>query len=232
MAKAERELASPLLSGAVDDGAQRPAEPASDVVFHGLVDYVLPALPPYEFTLYLLLLRHSQLVDDQRVATLGKRTILGALGKGARSSNGNYQHITEKLGNLARLGFIEVGETTREGTVYTVRLPMETELVQEFTRSRPQLSEDPEGNYFADPALRLALFERDDWRCIYCGEMLTESTATLDHRVPRARGGDDRPENLTTCCMMCNAIKGDRTYEEAAAQLLERVANLRRSGLA
>lgn len=230
MAKAECEVASPLLSGVVHDGAQRPAEPTSDVVLLGLVDDVLPVLPPYEFTLYLLLLRHSQLIDNRRVATLGKRTILAALGKGTRSSNGNYQHITEKLGNLARLGFIEVGETTREGTVYAVRLPMEIELVQEFIRSRPPMSEGPEGNYFVDPALRLTLFERDHWRCSYCGELLTEATATLDHRVPRARGGNDHPENLTTCCMMCNAIKGDRTYEEAAAQLLERVANLRKSG--
>jgi len=75
-------------------------------------------------------------------------------------------------------------------------------------------------NHYRDPALRARLFERDAWRCRYCGELLTAETATLDHVLPVSKGGADDPENLATACLMCNSIKSGRTYEDAAADIL------------
>jgi hypothetical protein len=67
-----------------------------ELLIEDLTDLVLPSLPPYEFTLYLLLLRRSRLVGDSSTR-IGKRSISTAMGKGTRSSSGNYQHITKKL---------------------------------------------------------------------------------------------------------------------------------------
>jgi len=192
-----------------------------------LVDDVLPILPPYEFSLYLLLVRHSRDENGESTVRLGKRSILSALGQGTRSGRSSYAHVSEKLAHLSVLGFIEAGETTKDGTLYRVRMPHEVSAVRELVSSR-STSRSREPNHYMDPSLRIAIFDRDQWECQYCGDLLTEASATLDHIVPRSRGGTDEKGNLATCCMMCNAIKSDRTYEEAAPQLLERVARSRR----
>ncbi len=64
---------------------------------------------------------------------------------------------------------------------------------------------------------RRALFARDDWRCVYCGT--SGVRLTLDHVVPRSRGGDSVWENVVTSCAPCNLRKGNRLLEEAAMVL-------------
>ncbi len=64
---------------------------------------------------------------------------------------------------------------------------------------------------------RRALFARDGWRCVYCGS--ATSRLTLDHVVPRSRGGDSVWENVVTACAPCNLRKGDRLLEEVAMSL-------------
>jgi 5-methylcytosine-specific restriction endonuclease McrA len=64
---------------------------------------------------------------------------------------------------------------------------------------------------------RRALFARDGWKCVYCGS--SGGRLTLDHVVPRSRGGDSVWENVVTACAPCNLRKGDRTLEEAAMSL-------------
>jgi hypothetical protein len=53
-------------------------------------------------------------------------------------------------------------------------------------------------------------------RCAYCGS----SASTIDHVLPRSRGGKDEWENLVACCLKCNNIKGDRTPGEMGWRLL------------
>lgn len=181
-----------------------------------LVDAVLPLLEPYEFSLYLLLLRTTNFHGGD--VRIGKRTIGVGLGKGTRSSQSNYQHINKKLMSLAESGFITVGDSSREGTLIRVLLPESVSAVREKIAA----GETPakELDYFTDPELRAELMDRDKWTCRYCGEAVTPTTATLDHIVPRSRGGLNTPENLTTACLTCNSIKSGRTYEEAAPDIL------------
>jgi 5-methylcytosine-specific restriction endonuclease McrA len=65
---------------------------------------------------------------------------------------------------------------------------------------------------------RRALFARDGWRCAYCGS--ANGRLTLDHVVPRSRGGESIWENVVTACAPCNHKKGNRTLEEARMELL------------
>ena len=64
---------------------------------------------------------------------------------------------------------------------------------------------------------RRALFARDNWRCVYCGE--TGGRLTLDHVVPRSKGGGSEWENVVTSCAPCNLRKGDRLLEEVSMTL-------------
>ena len=65
---------------------------------------------------------------------------------------------------------------------------------------------------------RRALFARDGWRCVYCGS--AHGRLTLDHVVPRSRGGDSVWENVVTSCAPCNLRKGNRLLEETAMTLI------------
>jgi len=55
--------------------------------------------------------------------------------------------------------------------------------------------------------LRFEIFRRDDHTCRYCGASAPDVKLTVDHVVPTALGGDDRPENLVTACEPCNGGK-------------------------
>jgi 5-methylcytosine-specific restriction endonuclease McrA len=57
---------------------------------------------------------------------------------------------------------------------------------------------------------RLKIYERDNYRCNYCGKQLTWFTATLDHITPVSQGGDNNAENLKTACLQCNSRKTAR----------------------
>ena len=70
---------------------------------------------------------------------------------------------------------------------------------------------------------RNRIFDRDGYRCIYCGEQLPAEELTLDHVQPRVRGGDRSEGNLVTACMACNTLKGHRRlsrflHDEPAAR--------------
>ncbi|MBI3404224.1 MAG: HNH endonuclease [Acidobacteria bacterium] len=63
---------------------------------------------------------------------------------------------------------------------------------------------------------------RDRNTCQFCGQIFPSSELTLDHVMPRSRGGHSSWENLVACCYQCNNRKGDRTPEEAGLRLARR----------
>lgn len=66
------------------------------------------------------------------------------------------------------------------------------------------------------PVSRRGVLRRDGHRCGYCGK----SASTVDHVLPRSRGGADSWENLVACCLRCNNAKSDRTPAEMGWALL------------
>lgn len=63
---------------------------------------------------------------------------------------------------------------------------------------------------------RTRIYKRDGHACGYCG---SNKLLTLDHIMPRSRGGDNSWTNLVTCCHKCNLYKADRTPAEAGMVL-------------
>ena len=64
---------------------------------------------------------------------------------------------------------------------------------------------------------RRALFARVGWRCVYCGT--AGGRLTLDHVIPRSRGGESSWENVVTSCAPCNLRKADRLPHEVHMEL-------------
>jgi len=65
---------------------------------------------------------------------------------------------------------------------------------------------------------RKNILRRDGFNCVYCGSH--HSPLTVDHIIPRSRGGSDSWENLACACVKCNNRKGSRTPEEANMKLM------------
>lgn len=64
---------------------------------------------------------------------------------------------------------------------------------------------------------RKNILRRDGYKCVYCGR--GDLPLTVDHVLPKARGGTDSWENLVCACTVCNNKKGDRTPQEANMHL-------------
>ena len=64
---------------------------------------------------------------------------------------------------------------------------------------------------------RRAVFARDGWACQYCG---SRSTLTVDHVVPRSKGGSSTWENIVASCAPCNRRKGDQLPRQVGMHLV------------
>lgn len=82
------------------------------------------------------------------------------------------------------------------------------------------------------PSVRVQVFNRDKWTCLYCGARVIRRNyrtnkrlrPTLDHVVPKSEGGAYLPTNLITCCYECNQRRDTTPVEEfAGAEAFERI---------
>ncbi len=67
---------------------------------------------------------------------------------------------------------------------------------------------------------RRNIFARDHNRCQYCGRRFATSELSLDHVIPRSRGGTTSWENMVCACMQCNVRKGGRVPKQAGMKLI------------
>jgi 5-methylcytosine-specific restriction endonuclease McrA len=76
---------------------------------------------------------------------------------------------------------------------------------------------------------RKGVLVRDNYTCVYCGvsvgtvragKAVIKSDLTIDHVIPKSRGGKDTWTNTTCACAACNHRKGDRLPHEAHMRLL------------
>jgi len=63
---------------------------------------------------------------------------------------------------------------------------------------------------------RNRIYKRDDYECVYCG---SSRNLTIDHVIPKSRGGTNEWTNLVTSCFKCNLKKADSTPEEAKMKM-------------
>lgn len=66
------------------------------------------------------------------------------------------------------------------------------------------------------------VYERDKWTCQYCRKKLTSQTATIDHVLPRSKGGRSNFENCVASCEPCNTSKANKLLHNTRFKLLKR----------
>lgn len=83
---------------------------------------------------------------------------------------------------------------------------------------------------FEKKLTRLEIFDRDRYTCQYCGKETKQ--LTLDHVIPRYRGGKHAWDNVVSACILCNRRKAGKTPTEARMKLLHHPSPPRGSNLA
>jgi 5-methylcytosine-specific restriction endonuclease McrA len=63
----------------------------------------------------------------------------------------------------------------------------------------------------SDYPTRALIYKRDDYECQYCE---SKNDLTIDHIIPRSKGGKDTWDNLVACCTSCNLKKGNKLLKE------------------
>jgi hypothetical protein len=197
------------------------------LIIQEIVDDLQPLLEPYDAAFYWFLFRHSIAKDGSPYFRVSTRSLRRAVVKSAYSQDDektiSLGKVQETLRALENIGAIrKEGEPNREGTLYRVLIPEEIEACRKF-RSERMASETGLflDNSDTDPSnirqTRIRVFERDGYLCRSCQKQLTRFTATLDHVIPVAEGGDNSLDNLVTICLDCNSRKKKRTVGDSPA---------------
>ncbi|NOY94390.1 MAG: HNH endonuclease [Deltaproteobacteria bacterium] len=101
-------------------------------------------------------------------------------------------------------------EVARSPSV-AIPIPSVVRLLRSYRRGRQRV------RFCRENVLR-----RDGYTCAYCGSQPAHRELTLDHVVPRSRGGETRWENVVTACRPCNNDKGSLSLEQAGMKLAKR----------
>lgn len=102
---------------------------------------------------------------------------------------------------------LEHGQRMLRSASQAFRSPSVIRLIYLIKRPRPKAR-----------LCRKEIFVRDNYTCQYCGQRGRD--LTIDHVIPRHKGGKHTWENLVTACRSCNHRKGGKTVEEARMHLL------------
>jgi len=183
-----------------------------------VVDYLQPSLLPYEAAVYYYLFRQAIIGNGTQYTRASVRGMThGVIKSSSGQSDGlSYKAIQKALQGLEDKGALsKAGDTNREGTLYKIHLPEEIQLCLDKMKQAENVKPvrvDPkrELDFYNVKENRLRVFERDNYKCNYCGKQLTRFNATLDHLQPVSKGGDNSYENLITSCLHCNSQRGNR----------------------
>lgn len=110
---------------------------------------------------------------------------------------------------LGKVTALEHGSEVVRSSSNEVRLPTVVRLANPIRRPLPELK-----------LSRRAILARDSHTCQYCGHIARD--LTIDHVIPRRRGGGATWDNLVASCLRCNNKKGDKTPREAGMMLIRK----------
>ncbi len=186
-------------------------------IVSSVVDYLHPFLTPYEIAVYWYLFNQSIVKTGEQYARASTRG-MSAIAKSAsgQSDELSYGVIKKTIDAMKEKKVLSVaGDTNREGTLYKIAIPDEITMCKELMLQKAKnevaaIDTKKELDFYNVAENRKTVFERDGYKCHYCGKQLTRFSATLDHIQPVSKGGDNSFENLITACLHCNAERGNK----------------------
>jgi hypothetical protein len=167
-------------------------------IVSSVIRFLQPLLMPYEAAVYWHMFERSILRTGQQYCRVSTRGLMTGVIKSASGQSEDLAIQTTRAalkGLEAKRAIVESGEPNRDGTLYRVLLPEEIPACAsaiKMTALEPSVAApnvNKEADFYNVAENRLRVFERDEYKCRYCGKQLTRFTATLDHLQPVSEGG-------------------------------------------
>jgi hypothetical protein len=218
------ELEDEIETGTASTGGHDFSAMELPVIIQEVVDDLQPLLTPYDAAFYWYLFRHSIAQNGNPLLRVSTRGLQSGVVKSNRSDTISLPQVRGTLAELEAIGAIrKENEPNRDGTLYRVLIPDEIEACRKFrserTTAEPKAEiTDAELDYYNVRENRVKVYERDSYKCRYCDKQLTRFTATLDHVIPVAEGGNNSVSNLVTACLGCNSRKTGRPVGDFLAE--------------
>ena len=195
-------------------------KPNAELVCKQIEDALAPRLRLYtiERAVYYHLLRHSRLEGKTRlhfsVIWLARNLCL------------SQETVRKALRGLVRHRALLLVHRSKAGHVMDVCLPEEIPAARVNSVQSPEGAADgaPHGvphwgkleeiDFMRTRELRQAIHAREGGVCFYCLRLISPGMPSLDHVMPRSQQGCNSYRNLVSCCLECNAHKGERRAED------------------
>lgn len=158
-------------------------------------------------------LQRSALVLNRHWAPIQTTTVQTAISLVAKGSALIIDPVTFETHDL--LSWSDVSRSKAEFQDALIRSPRLALVVPEVIVLKTYEGRGERAVVFS----RRNLFKRDHYACQYCGDQPGPSELTIDHVLPRSKGGYSRWENCVLACVACNMRKADRTPEQAGMKL-------------
>lgn len=98
------------------------------------------------------------------------------------------------------------------------------EIYNTYEEAQKQINE---ARFVASFKRKMKSKKYNNWRCVYCGQILNKkSEVTVDHVVPKSRGGKTAYDNLVICCVSCNKMKSSK-HQNHYTKLMNRNAKVK-----
>ena len=189
-------------------------KPDAELVWKQLEEDLVPRLGLNlgDRVVYAHLLRLSRLA--------GKTQLRFSIRRLALDTHVSHTSARQAVRRLIAKGALRLVGRTQAGHRVEVLLPeeirgapREVPVAACFPR-RPRSASFEEMNFQQGITRREAIHARDGGLCFYCLSQLTPRERCLDHVVPQARGGTNTYRNLVSCCVECNAQKGQTVADD------------------
>ena len=169
------------------------------------VALVMPLLDTTEQAIYLYTIRHSVMHGKENVLiSISSAAKRNAFGIGSKGGTMGISATRTKVYSLQTKGFVNIVDSTHRGLRVKPILPWDhsgikrTEEISEASTPLEKL------DFYSDPALRRAIRERENNRCFYSFQKITDENFVLDHILSRPQGNNSYMNIVATTKSMNN----------------------------
>jgi hypothetical protein len=181
-------------------------------------DHLAPKLDTYEQAIYLYIFRKSRLLGVDEV-TIGFKTARSRLatGSGEKGKPMSEQSCYSRLSSLVEKGCIKVIRTNHAGRLLRLSLPSEIPGIIP-PEAQEHVVDIEAMDFFGDPANRLLILKREDYKCFYTRQKLDKDNFIVEHIVSRPAGNNSY-RNCVAASREANNKKGNTPAEDFLRRL-------------
>ncbi len=184
------------------------------IFINDFVDLVVPKLDTTELSIYLYVVRHSWLEGKESIiVSISNAAKSNSFGLGNKGGTMGISATRNKVYTLEKKGFVKVIDSTYSGLRIKPILPWDVPDLKRQSELDKEKIPMEKLDFYSDPFLRMAILKRENNRCFYSFQKITEDNFVIDHVVSKPNG-DNSYMNLVATTKAMNSKKDNMTADD------------------